>query len=59
MGIMIILVQLQHLDPGSSPETLQKTLQAIKSTFADDYRIFPGHELDSTIGREKKHNPYF
>lgn len=44
--------------PGGSLDTL---LQSIQSLFVcpDETRVYPGHGPDSTIGEEKRGNPYF
>ena len=44
--------------PGGS---LQKLIDSIKSkllTRGDEYAVFPGHGPASTIGEEKKNNPF-
>lgn len=43
---------------GGNYEILLKSIKTKLLTLPDDVRIFPGHESDSTIGREKKFNPF-
>lgn len=43
-----------HSDPGLLMESLKKVLRSIPG----DTRIYPGHGPSTTLGREKKHNPY-
>ena len=45
--------------PGSEPEKLLPGIQKQLFTLPDDTRVYPGHRGDTTIGREKKTNPYF
>jgi len=44
--------------PGSDHETLIRSIQSRLYTLPDDTRIYPGHGPTSTIGREKKSNPF-
>jgi hydroxyacylglutathione hydrolase len=37
---------------------MQKSLANVMSSYADDVLIFPGHGENSTIGDERKNNPY-
>ena len=37
---------------------MQKSLANVMSSYADDVLIFPGHGDNSTIGDERKNNPY-
>ena len=39
-------------------EDLMNSLKYITKLLPDDCVIYPGHDLESTIGYEKKHNPY-
>jgi len=43
--------------PGGSTATLQASLRHLR-TFADDTCIYPGHGLESTLGQEKRTNPF-
>jgi len=47
--------------PGGDTETLFKSLQKLKN-LPDNYKVYPGHDYGSkpvsTIGEEKKNNPY-
>ncbi len=43
--------------PGGDMQVFTKSLQALMS-LPDDTRIFPGHGPESTIGRERKSNPF-
>lgn len=44
---------------GGSYETLIDSIQNKLFTLPDDVTIYPGHESSSTIGYEKKNNPFF
>lgn len=44
--------------PTSSPTDLFNSIKTQLMTLPDDMRIFPGHGRSSTIGRERRHNPY-
>lgn len=37
---------------------MMKSLRKIMNTYPDDYKIYPGHNGISTIGYERKFNPY-
>ena len=43
--------------PGCDQNDMQKSLERIKE-FDDDVRLFPGHMGDTTVGIEKKTNPF-
>lgn len=45
--------------PGCEPEKLLVGIQTHLFTLPDHFRVFPGHRADSTIGHEKKTNPFF
>lgn len=44
--------------PGGSEDTLMESLKKLEH-LPDDLRVFPGHGPDTTLGDEKKHNPYW
>ena len=44
--------------PGSDHATLERSIRERLYTLPDDVRIWPGHGPGSTIGREKKTNPF-
>jgi len=44
--------------PGGSFEDILESLTMILQTFNDETRILPGHGPETTIGNEKKMNPY-
>ncbi len=44
--------------PESSWEMMQKSLLYLIENFSDDYEIYPGHGPKTTLGREKRENPF-
>jgi hydroxyacylglutathione hydrolase len=44
--------------PGGNHETLIKSIQEKLLTLSDDTRVLSGHGEDTTIGRERKSNPF-
>ena len=44
--------------PGGNEQVLRKSLEKLK-VLPDEYKIYPGHDNQCTIGGEKEHNPYF
>ena len=44
--------------PSGSAESMQDTLVNKVLTLADDLRVLPGHGPDTSIGHERKTNPY-
>lgn len=44
--------------PGASTELLVKSIKEKLFILGDDTAVYPGHGPSSTIGGEKKHNPY-
>jgi hydroxyacylglutathione hydrolase len=44
--------------PGSDFATLERSIRTRLYTLPDDTTIYPGHGPTSTIGREKRSNPY-
>ncbi len=45
--------------PGGSSELLQKSITEKLMVLPDSLEIYPGHGYPSTIGYEKKNNPFF
>lgn len=45
--------------PGGNYETLIRSVREKLFVLPDDTRVFCGHGPETTIGREKKHNPFF
>ena len=43
---------------GSHPQLIQGVMEKI-FPLGDDLRVYPGHGPHSTIGQERKHNPFF
>jgi glyoxylase-like metal-dependent hydrolase (beta-lactamase superfamily II) len=44
--------------PGSDPRTLAQSIQLRLYTLPDDTRVYPGHGPPTTIGQEKRANPF-
>ena len=44
--------------PGGSYQDLQKSIKEKLLVLSDDTIIYPGHGPDSTIGEERRKNPY-
>ena len=44
--------------PGSDGPTLLRSIREQLLTLPDDYAVYPGHGPASTIGRERRSNPY-
>lgn len=44
--------------PGCSFEQLMESIQTKLFVLPDDYRVYTGHGSSTTIGFEKKHNPF-
>lgn len=45
--------------PTGSEEDILKSIDFILNNFKDNYICYPGHGENTTIGFEKKYNPYF
>jgi hydroxyacylglutathione hydrolase len=45
--------------PGGNYETLIRSVREKLFVLPDDTRVFCGHGPETTVGREKKHNPFF
>lgn len=45
--------------PGGSHEQLLQSIRSKLFTLPDDVTAYPGHGPSTTIGHEKRHNPYF
>lgn len=44
--------------PGGDQETLLKSIQNQFFTLPDEVVVYPGHGPETSVGAEKKHNPY-
>lgn len=44
--------------PGGNHQQLLDSIRTKLFTLADDYVVYPGHGPETTIGYEKKHNPF-
>jgi hydroxyacylglutathione hydrolase len=44
--------------PGSSHEDILKSIKKLFLVSDDDYSLYPGHGPSSTVGHEKKYNPF-
>jgi hydroxyacylglutathione hydrolase len=44
--------------PGGDYATLIGSIRSVLFPFGDDARVYPGHGPDTTIGRERKTNPF-
>lgn len=45
--------------PGGSYETLIASVRSKILTFPDETRVYPGHGPETTVGRERRTNPFF
>lgn len=45
--------------PGGSHQQLLESIRTKLFTLPDDITAYPGHGPETTIGHEKRHNPYF
>jgi glyoxylase-like metal-dependent hydrolase (beta-lactamase superfamily II) len=37
---------------------MERSLGKLAATLPDETRLFPGHMQDTTMGRERSHNPF-
>jgi glyoxylase-like metal-dependent hydrolase (beta-lactamase superfamily II) len=44
--------------PGGSAETLKRSIQTKLFTLGDDVQVYPGHMGPTTIGEERRNNPF-
>jgi glyoxylase-like metal-dependent hydrolase (beta-lactamase superfamily II) len=44
--------------PGGDPAVLRRTLHEIYLSWPDETRVYPGHGPDTTIGAERRTNPF-
>ena len=44
--------------PGGDYETLIASIRSVLFAFGDEARVYPGHGPDTTIGRERRTNPF-
>ncbi len=44
--------------PGGDEPTLQKSLRYFAEQMPDETQLYPGHGPKTTMGRERKHNPF-
>ena len=44
--------------PGGNTDVLMRSIMKVLLPFGDDANVFPGHGPDTTIGRERKRNPF-
>jgi glyoxylase-like metal-dependent hydrolase (beta-lactamase superfamily II) len=44
--------------PGGDYATLMGSIRTVLFPFGDEARVYPGHGPDTTIGRERRDNPY-
>jgi hydroxyacylglutathione hydrolase len=45
--------------PGGSYEELIRSIRTKLLLLPDSFKVYPGHESPTTIGKEKKNNPFF
>ena len=43
--------------PGGSGAAMRASLRRLAGLSAD-YRVYPGHDMDTTLAEEKRYNPY-
>lgn len=44
--------------PGCSPAALNESIERVVLPLPDDYQIYPGHGPTTTVGQERKSNPF-
>ncbi|MFN5422069.1 MAG: MBL fold metallo-hydrolase [bacterium] len=44
--------------PGGNPDVLSKSIKEVLYHLPDDTVVYSGHGMQTTIGHEKRHNPY-
>jgi len=44
--------------PGGDYQTLMGSIRTVLFAFGDDARVYPGHGVPTTIGRERRTNPF-
>lgn len=44
--------------PGGNPEILKTSIQQKLFPLGDDVKVYPGHMHTTTLGEEKRHNPF-
>lgn len=44
--------------PGANHETLMRSITQVLYSFGDDARVYPGHGPSTTIGQERRSNPF-
>ncbi len=44
--------------PGGDPEQLMKSIHSRLMPLADELKVYPGHGLETTIGAERRDNPF-
>jgi hydroxyacylglutathione hydrolase len=58
-GDVLFLESIGRSDlPGGNQEVLLESIRRKLFQLPDDYRVYPGHGQSTTIGHEKKHNPF-
>ena len=59
VGDTLFLDSIGRIDfPGSDADAMRESLQQVLMKLPDDTRVFPGHGPDTTVGRERRRNPY-
>ena len=60
VGDLIFMDSIGRTDlPGGSFDTLIRSVEEKIFTLPDETVIYPGHGMDTTVGREKRMNPFF
>ncbi len=58
-GDLIFMQSVGRTDlPGGSWETLLRSVKENILTLPDDYRLLPGHGPETTVGQERRFNPF-